>query len=113
MSTQPGNAFVGQSIALHQIFWNTANPNAPSFLTKILWVEAVLEPIAAVLYIISAIPAVRKEGFWFFAVESNGTIRPNNSLLIPIFVLLYVICECLLTSFGLAAGSVAKLVLTT
>lgn len=93
MSTQPGNAFVGQSIALHQIFWNTANPNAPSFLTKILWVEAVLEPIAAVLYIISAIPAVRKEGFWFFAVESNGTIRPNNSLLIPIFVLLYVICS--------------------
>ncbi|PLW16084.1 hypothetical protein PCANC_17499 [Puccinia coronata f. sp. avenae] len=66
-------------------------PDIPPYLKILLWTIAFLEPIAAILYVASAIPAIRKEGFWFLKSETNGMIRPNNSLLIPIFVLLYMI----------------------
>ena len=94
-STEPENAFTVQSILLHQLISNAAKPNIPPFLKTILWVVAFLEPTAGILYVASAIPAIRKEGFWLLKVETNGMIRPNNCLLIPIFVLLYIICESL------------------
>ncbi|PLW30606.1 hypothetical protein PCASD_20575 [Puccinia coronata f. sp. avenae] len=92
-STQPENAYTVQSIVLHQLLSNAAKPNIPPFLKTILWMIAFLEPIAAILYIASAIPAIRKEGFWFLKIETKGMIRPNNCLLIPIFVLLYITCS--------------------
>ncbi|KAH9465384.1 hypothetical protein MJO29_007138 [Puccinia striiformis f. sp. tritici] len=91
--TQPENVFVVQSIALHQLFQGAAKSHHPAFLPTILWVEAFLEPIAGALYVISAIPAIRKEGFWLFKRETNGMIRPNTHTLLPIFVLLYIICS--------------------
>ncbi|PLW05508.1 hypothetical protein PCASD_20574 [Puccinia coronata f. sp. avenae] len=90
-STQAGNAYTVQSTVLHKLLSNAAEPDIPPYLKILLWTIAFLEPIAAILYVASAIPAIRKEGFWFLKSETNGMIRPNNSLLIPIFVLLYMI----------------------
>ncbi|KAA1125933.1 hypothetical protein PGTUg99_022447 [Puccinia graminis f. sp. tritici] len=93
MSIQPENVYTVQSLALHQLFWKAAKLNIPPFLPTLVWLEVFLEPIAGILYIISAIPSIRKEGFWLYKMETSGMIRPNTSTLIPIFVLLYITCS--------------------
>lgn len=61
----------------------------PRFLPSMLWVVFCLECISVVLYLLSAIPAIRKEGFWLFRTELNGMIRPNTRILLPICVFFY------------------------
>ncbi|WAQ86630.1 hypothetical protein PtA15_7A357 [Puccinia triticina] len=70
MSSQPESVYTVEAIALNQLFWKAAKPNIPAFLPTTLWVEAFLEPLAGIFYVISALPAIRKEGLWFFKFES-------------------------------------------
>jgi len=86
---QPSN-YASQSIALHQLVLHAAKITSPGFVPHLLRVVCLLELISAVLYVVSAIPTIRKEGFWLFKPEANGMIRPNTRILIPICVVLYV-----------------------
>jgi len=86
---QPSD-YAHQSIALHQLVLHAAKITTPGFVPNLLRVVCILELVSAVLYVISAIPTIRKEGFWLFKPEANGMIRPNTRILIPVCVVLYV-----------------------
>ncbi|KNE92505.1 hypothetical protein PSTG_14106 [Puccinia striiformis f. sp. tritici PST-78] len=89
---QPPN-YVTQSIAIHQMMLVATKSHFPTVLPALLWSACCLEFISAFLYTVSAIPAIRKEGFWLFQTEGNGMVRPNTRIIIPICVVLYVICD--------------------
>lgn len=82
--------YASQSIALHQLVLDAAKITTPGFVPNLLWVVCLLELVSAVLYVISAIPTIREEGFWLFKAEANGMVRPNTRILIPICVVFYV-----------------------
>lgn len=86
--------YASQSIALHQLVLDAAKITTPGFVPNLLWVVCLLELVSAVLYVISAIPTIREEGFWLFKAEANGMVRPNTRILIPICVVFYVACMC-------------------
>ncbi|KAA1077743.1 hypothetical protein PGT21_018612 [Puccinia graminis f. sp. tritici] len=79
-----------QSIALNQLLVQAIELDPPQSVPILLMSTYYLEPVAGILWALSAIPAIRKEGFWFFKTEKNGMIRPNTRTLIPIFLLFYI-----------------------
>lgn len=81
--------YAKQSIALHELILNETKIITPEFLPSMLWVLCCLEFVSVGLYVLSAIPVIRKEGFWLFRTELNGMIRPNARVLIPICVCFY------------------------
>ncbi|KAA1102667.1 hypothetical protein PGTUg99_029754 [Puccinia graminis f. sp. tritici] len=92
-ATDPGPSYLRQSIVLHDLVLKARNINPPKFLPTVLRITLSLEYVAAILYIASAVPVIRKEGFWLFKAEANGMVRPNIRIIIPICVVLYVICD--------------------
>ncbi|OAV90354.1 hypothetical protein, variant 2 [Puccinia triticina 1-1 BBBD Race 1] len=91
--TQHPNYAISQSVVLHELFLRAAKTNPPKVLPAILWITLCLECIAAILYVASAVPTIRKEGFWLFKTEANGMVRPNIRVIIPMCVVLYVMCD--------------------
>ncbi|PLW29113.1 hypothetical protein PCANC_20301 [Puccinia coronata f. sp. avenae] len=87
--TVHASEYVRQSIVLHEVILKETTIITPRFLPSMLWVVFCLECISVVLYLLSAIPAIRKEGFWLFRTELNGMIRPNTRILLPICVFFY------------------------
>lgn len=87
--TFPAANYTVQSIALHQLMVKVMRLDPPRPIPTILLSASFLEIVAGFLYVLSSIPAIRQEGFWFFKMEKNGSIRPNTRTLIPAFVLMY------------------------
>ncbi|KNZ60295.1 hypothetical protein VP01_1578g4 [Puccinia sorghi] len=82
--------YTAQSVALHQFVVGVMKLKPPESVPLIMLSTACLEPFAGFLYVLSSIPAIREEGFWFMKREKNGMIRPNTRTLIPMFVLVYI-----------------------
>ncbi|KNZ52879.1 hypothetical protein VP01_3411g2 [Puccinia sorghi] len=85
--------YTAQSVALHQLVVKAKKLDPPESVPLIMLLAACLEPFAGFLYVLSSIPAIRQEGFWFMKMEKNGLIRPNIRTLIPMFVLVYIGCD--------------------
>jgi hypothetical protein len=96
--TFPAANYTVQSIALHELMVKATRLDPPKPIPTILFSASFLEIVAGFLYVLSSIPAIRKEGFWFFKMEKNGSIRPNARTLIPAFVLIYMGSEFFLSS---------------
>lgn len=82
--------YTAQSVALHQLVVKVMKLDPPEVVLLMILSTACLEPVAGFLYVLSSIPAIRKEGFWFMKMDKHGLIRPNIRTLIPMFVLIYV-----------------------
>ncbi|KAA1102664.1 hypothetical protein PGTUg99_029549 [Puccinia graminis f. sp. tritici] len=90
MTTPPAN-YTLQSIVINQLLTQAIKLDPPKPVPPILWSVSFLEPAAGILYVLSSIPAIRKEGFWFLKIEKNGMVRPNTRTIIPMFVLVYIV----------------------
>jgi hypothetical protein len=103
MTTPPAN-YTLQSIVINQLLVHAIKLDPPKPVPPILWSVSFLEPVAGILYVLSSIPAIRKEGFWFLKIEKNGMVRPNTRTIIPIFVLVYIARKFLVILVKLEIG---------